>query len=201
MSLITDTHNRRADTDAPLIPILAERWSPRGYDATAVVDEAALTTVLEAARWSPSASNVQPARFIVARRGSKSFATIHGGLMGFNQAWADSASVLIANVAELPVDAETKLVTESPWTRYDVGQAVAHLSIQAQHEGLHTHQLGGFDGVALSEAFGLAANQVIVTITTLGVLGDASTLSPALLEREIAPRTRKPLTELLLVND
>ncbi|MDH6235327.1 nitroreductase family protein [Cryobacterium sp. CG_9.6] len=201
MSLITDTHSRLADTDAELLPVLAERWSPRGYDASAVVDEAVLTTVLEAARWSPSASNSQPARFIVTRRGSANFATIHANLMGFNQAWADSASVLIASVAEVPIDPETNLPKESPWTRYDVGQAVAHLSIQAQAEGLHTHQLGGFEGQALAEAFNLAANQVIVTITTLGVLGDASTLTPELLEREIAPRTRKPLTELLLVND
>jgi len=201
MSLITETHSRRADTDAPLIPILIERWSPRGYDATAVIDETTLTTVLEAARWAPSASNMQPSRFIVARRGSANFTTIHENLMGFNQAWADSASVLIANVAELALDKTANELKENPWARYDVGQAVAHLTIQAQHEGLHTHQIGGFDGDALGTAFGLSDNQVIVTITALGVLGDASTLSPEMLEREIAPRTRLPLTELLLVNE
>ncbi|KGJ71898.1 nitroreductase [Cryobacterium roopkundense] len=201
MSLITDTHSRRADTDAPLIPILIERWSPRGYDAAAVIDEATLMTVLEAARWAPSASNMQPARFIVARRGSEAFNTIHANLMGFNQTWADSASVLIANVAELAIDKTADELKENPWARYDLGQAVAHLTIQAQHEGLHTHQLGGFDAAALATAFGLTDNQVIVTITALGVLGDASALSPALLEREVAPRTRKPLSELLLVND
>ena len=38
-------------------------------------------------------------------------------------------------------------------------------------------------------------------MTVLGVLGDADALTPELLEREIAPRTRKPLTEILLVND
>jgi len=195
MTLLTDS--RRADTDAPLIPILAERWSPRAYDATAVIDESTLTTVLEAARWAPSASNMQPARFIVARRGSASFATIHAGLMGFNQAWADTASVLIANVAELAKDD----TSDNPWARYDLGQAVAHLTIQAQHEGLHTHQLGGFDGAVLAEAFGLTKNETIVTVTALGVLGDAGTLPPELRERESAPRTRKPLSELLLVND
>ncbi|TFC03854.1 nitroreductase family protein [Cryobacterium mannosilyticum] len=197
MTLITDTLSRAADTTSPLLPVLAGRWSPRGFDPTALVDEATLTTVLEAARWAPSASNIQPSRFIVARRGTDSFVKVHETLRGFNKAWANAASVLIVNVATLAID-ETR---ENPWARYDLGQAVAHLTIQAQHEGLHTHQLGGFDGAALALAFGLAEDQAIVSITALGVLGDVSLLSRELLERETAPRTRKPLTELLLVDD
>jgi nitroreductase len=197
MTLITDTHNRAADTDAPLIPILAERWSPRGFDRTAVIDESTLTTVLEAARWSPSGSNVQPSRYIVARRGSASFAKIHDAMMGFNQAWADSASVLIANVAVLPLPGER----DNPWARYDLGQAVAHLSIQAQHEGLHSHQMGGFDAGAIAGAFALPENYSVVSVIALGVLADVESLPADLLERESAPRTRKPLDELVLVND
>jgi nitroreductase len=197
MTLITDTLSRAADTDAALLPSLAERWSPRGYDRSAVIDETVLTTVLEAARWAPSASNIQPARFIVARRGSKSFTTIHDALMGFNKEWADAASVLIVNVTELWVSPER----ENPWARYDLGQAVAHLSIQAQHEGLHTHQMGGYDAAAIAEAFGLPDTQAVVSIIAIGVLADVNTLSPELLERESAPRTRLALDELLLVND
>jgi nitroreductase len=196
VTLISDT-DRRADTESPLIDILAERWSPRSYDNTAVIDEATLTTVLEAARWAPSANNMQPARFIVARRGSAAFATITAALMGFNRAWADTASVLIVNVAKLSID-ETR---ENPWARYDLGQAVAHLTIQAQHEGLHTHQMGGFDGAAIAATFDLTPEQDVVTVTALGVLGNADDLTAELREREVAPRTRLPLSELLLSND
>ena len=197
MTLITDTLSRAADTTSPLLSALSERWSPRGFDPTAVIDETTLTTILEAARWAPSASNIQPARFIVARRGTASFAKVHEGLMGFNKAWADSASVLIVNIAHLPID-ETR---ENPWARYDLGQAVAHLTIQAQEEGLYTHQLGGIDGAAIAEAFGLTPDLAVVSVTVLGVLGDVDALSPELYAREIAPRTRKPLAELLLAND
>ena len=196
MTLIADT-NRRADTASPLIEILAERWSPRAYDKSAVIDEATLTTVLEAARWAPSGSNRQPARFIVARRGSASFVKIHDALTGFNQVWADSASVLIVNVAQLPAEGER----QNPWARYDLGQSVAHLSIQAQHEGLHTHQMGGFDGAAIAAAFDLTPEQDVVTVTALGVLGNADDLTAELREREVAPRTRLSLSELLLSND
>ena len=197
MTIITDSLSRAADTDSALISPLAERWSPRGFDPDAVIDESALTTILEAARWAPSASNLQPARFIVGRRGSGTFATIHSALMGFNSAWADAASVLIVGIAELPLPGGG----ENPWARYDLGQAIAHLSVQAQHEGIHTHQMGGIENEQLSAAFGLTDDQAVVTVTALGVLADVSTLSPEFLERESLPRTRKPLTELLLAND
>jgi len=197
MTLVTDLTSRKADTTAPLIHPLVERWSPRAYDPTAEVSTDVLRTILEAARWAPSANNTQPWRFIVARRGTDAFTTVHDALMGFNQAWADSAAVLIVNIAET-ADAEG---TPRPWARYDLGQAVAHLTVQAQHEGLHTHQMGGFDAARLHDAFGLDASLEVVSVTAIGVLGDPDTLPDPLREREVAPRQRKPLEELVLVGE
>ena len=197
MTLVTDLTSRRADTTAQLINPLVERWSPRAYDPTAEVSVEALRTILEAARWAPSANNVQPWRFIVARRGTAAFSTVHDALLGFNQTWADSAAVLIVNIAET-VDAEGRA---RPWARYDLGQAVAHLTVQAQHEGLHTHQMGGFDAATLHDAFGLDASLEVVSITAIGLLGDVDALPDPLREREVAPRLRKPLEELVLVGE
>lgn len=197
MTLVTDLTSRKADTSAPLIDALVDRWSPRAFDPAAVVDADVLRTILEAARWAPSANNSQPWRFIVARRGTPEFAAIHAAMVGFNRAWADSAAALIVNVAEI-ADADG---VPRPWARYDLGQAVAHLTVQAQHEGLHTHQMGGFDAGRLHEAFGLADNLEAVSITTIGVLGDVDALPEALREREVAPRLRKPLDELVLVGE
>lgn len=197
MTLVTDLASRKADTSAPIIDQLADRWSPRAFDPNAEVSPEAMRAVLEAARWAPSANNSQPWRFIVARRGTAAFAAAHQTMVGFNQAWADSAAVLILNVAEI-ADAEGR---PRPWARYDLGQAVAHLTVQAQHEGLHTHQLGGFDSAALHAAFGLADNLDVVSITTVGVLGDPDTLPEVLREREVAPRVRKPLSELVTVGE
>ncbi|WP_394553491.1 nitroreductase family protein [Agromyces sp. MMS24-JH15] len=192
---IADTTSRHADTTAPLIGALVERWSPRAYDPSAVVSDETLRTVLEAARWAPSANNTQPWRFIVARRGTEAFTTVHDALLGFNQAWADSAAALIVNVAEL-ADAEG---AERRWARYDLGQAVAHYSVQAQHEGLHSHQMGGFDGARLREAFDLGERFEPVSVTAVGVLGDPDSLPEALREREVAPRQRKSLDEFVVV--
>jgi nitroreductase len=192
--LSTEPPSRHATTDAALISPLMQRWSPRAYDPTAVVDPVVLRTILEAARWAPSANNVQPWRFVVARRGSDAFATVHNALRGFNQAWADSAAVLIVNLAETIDESGSA----RPWARYDLGQAVAHLTVQAQYEGLHTHQMGGFDAARIHDVFGLGERLEVVSITAVGVLGDAAALPDALRERELAPRLRKPLEELVL---
>ncbi|MDF2574164.1 MAG: nitroreductase [Agromyces sp.] len=186
--------SRRAVTDAPLITPLVERWSPRAYDPGADVDPEVVRTILEAARWAPSASNTQPWRFIVARRGSRAFATVHAALNGRNREWADSAALLIVNVAE----AVGPDGLPRRWATYDLGQAVAHLTVQAQHEGLHTHQMGGFDAARIHDAFDLDARLEVISITAIGVLGDADTLSEPLREREAAPRRRMPLDELVL---
>ncbi|MGX5697934.1 nitroreductase family protein [Agromyces soli] len=195
MTLVTDVTSRKAATEAPLIDPLADRWSPRAFDPDAVVETETLRTVLEAARWAPSANNSQPWRFIVARRGTAAFTTIHDAMAGFNKEWADSAAVLIVNIAET-ADAEGR---PRPWARYDLGQAVAHLTVQAQHEGLHTHQMGGFDAQAIHDAFELPGNQEVVSITTLGALGDVDQLNEVLREREVAPRQRMQLEEFVTV--
>ena len=194
MPLASDIAPRFAQTDAPLIGALVERWSPRAYDRDAVVSPEVVDILLEAARWAPSANNSQPWRFVVAHRGTPEFTAIHDALMGFNQAWADSAAVLVVNIAET-TDAEGRT---RPWASYDLGQAVAHLSVQAQHEGLHTHQMGGFDGEALKAAFGLGDTLQVVSIVAIGVPGDVDVLPDALRERELAPRQRLSLDELVL---
>ncbi|MGD8193729.1 nitroreductase family protein [Herbiconiux sp. P18] len=201
MTLTTDTarpaFDRAAETSAPILPTLAERWSPRSFEAARPIDESALTAALEAARWAPSAANSQPARFIVARRGSEAFDLIAGTLMGFNSVWAGSAGAFVVGIAEV-TDADGK---PRRWAEYDLGQAIAHLSVQAHHDGLHVHQMGGFDAAALAQAFDLADSLVPLTVTALGTLASPDALpDDSLRARELAPRTRLPLDELLLAN-
>jgi nitroreductase len=195
---ITDTAApNTADTTTPIHPTLATRWSPRSFEATTPIDETLLNAALEAARWAPSAGNTQPARFIVARRGTREFDLIASSLMGFNSVWAGSASVLIVAVAET-VDPEGK---PRRWAEYDLGQAMAHLSFQAHHDGLHVHQMGGFDPEAIRVAFDLPDRYVPVTVTALGTRAPVEALPDETLRtRETAPRTRLPLADVLLVD-
>lgn len=190
---MTETLDRTAVTHAPILDVLAARRSTRVFDAVAPIDEALLASALEAARWSPSANNSQPWRFIVARRGTAEHATVAATLMGFNQAWAGAASVLVVFAAQTSVDGNPL-----PWAVYDTGQAAAHFTIQAHADGLHTHQMGGFDRAALADAFGMGPDLTPVTVIAVGTLGDIDAAPEALRERENAPRERRPLTQSLI---
>lgn len=192
----TPVLERTAETSVPLLDVLAERWSPRAFDPTSPIDEGKLTAALEAARWAPSASNTQPWRFIVARRGTDLHTTIDGALVGFNREWAGNAQVLIAAFAE-ETDADG---SPRPWAQYDLGQAVAHLSVQAHADGLFTHQMGGVDRDALRALPGVDERFTPVSVIALGELGDASALSEKLQERETAPRVRRPLDETIIAS-
>lgn len=67
---------KTATTTVPVHPLLAERWSPRGFDQAHELADDRLTALLEAARWAPSAANSQPWRFGVTRRGEEAHARL-----------------------------------------------------------------------------------------------------------------------------
>jgi nitroreductase len=183
-----------ATTQVPLHPLLAARWSPRGFNGAHALAPDQVTALLEAARWAPSANNSQPWRFLVANRGEQAFDDIFGVLMPGNQLWAGAASALIAVVA----DTQNADGSPSAYALYDTGQAVANLVAQAAHEGLSVHQMGGFDKAAASAVFGLAPHLQPVVVIAVGQHDAEAPLTEALAEREAAPRVRRPLEELVL---
>jgi hypothetical protein len=70
--------------------------------------------------------------------------------------------------------------------------------VQAQHEGLALHQLGGFDRDRVAALLDLPAVVVPLVVLTVGRLDGAAELPEALAARERAPRERLPLDALLL---
>jgi nitroreductase len=185
--------SRLATTIAPISEIHATRWSPRSFDDAAELTRDAIVASLEAARWAPSANNVQPWRFVVGFRGDDTFDTIAANLMSFNAAWAPKASALVVNIAHTS-DAEGK---ENAYALYDLGQAVAHFTLQASHDGLFTHQMGGINRDELAAAFNVPAGFSVISVTAVGALGAADALPEPLFEREVAPRTRIELDDIV----
>lgn len=177
--------------------LLARRHSPRGFASDRPVDAATLRLLLEAARWAPSANNTQPWRFGVARRGEPAFEALSAALAPGNQVWARHAGALILLAAQTVGDDGR----ERRWAVYDTGQAAAHLTVQAQAEGLAVHQMGGFDAAAAGAVFGLAADVHPVVVLAVGQHDPAAALPEPLASRERAPRVRLPLDELVLTAD
>lgn len=197
---ITDqsaTTVRTSETSVPLVDLLDERWSPRSFDPTATVSDEQVTALLEAARWAPSALNLQPRRFIVGRRGTATFDTILANLMGFNTLWAGNAAALVVAIAET----ESEEGDTRAGAQYDLGLAVSALTVQAHAEGLHVHQMAGIEVDGLRAAFDLPARLLPVTVSAVGVVAPADQLPEKLAERETLPRTRLELDELVLRRD
>jgi nitroreductase len=185
---------KTASTTVPVHPLLAERWSPRGFDRAHEIGDEALAALLEAARWAPSAQNSQPWRFLVTRRGEPAHDRLYAALAPGNQAWAGRASALVLVAARTAGDDGRP----QPWALYDTGQAVHALVTQAQADGLAVHQMGGFDTDAVRAGFGLADGLAPAVVLAIGLPGDVAGMSEPLAAREAAPRTRRPLSDLLL---
>lgn len=187
--------NKTAITAAPILPVLAERWSPRSFDTDYVLTEHELLSILEAARWAPSANNAQPWRFSVLNRGEELFQQVAAeGLSGFNQAWAPNASTLVV-VSIKTLTADGKENRSAP---YDAGLSVANLVTQAHELGLHAHQIGGFVAEALTSILGLADDLRPIVVVAIGKVAPAEQLQGPAYEREIQPRTRLELDEIVL---
>jgi nitroreductase len=171
-------------------PLIEQRWSPRWLDASYVIDEDALRAILDAARWAPSYGNTQPARYLVGRRGDRTYERIFETLSKRNQAWAHTAAALLLGVA---VTRNEK--GELPRWEYGVGLASANLVLQAVAEGLVAHQMGGFDAEAARTLFQLPEDVRPLIVIAVGRLGDRATVPDDLRARELAERKRLPLAE------
>lgn len=176
-----------------LTDVLESRWSPRAFDREEVLDEIRLGPAFEAARWSPSSGNSQPWSFVVGFRGDEVFHTIVATMASGNQVWAEHAAVVVANIASV-VDPEGNPQSHAI---YDLGQAIAHFTVQATAEGLMVHQMSGFDAQALGRELGIDSSQRVVTLMAVGSLGDPADLPEKLQEREAKPRVRKGLSEIV----
>lgn len=155
-----------------LLPILQQRWSPTEFDAQHTVTPDAVELLLEAARWAPSAGNSQPWAFHVARRDEPAWHDLVPHLAGSSRRWAPRASLLVVNLAHVYV-AETDW-EYSEFSAYDLGQAVAHMTIQAHGMGLACRQFRAFDKVALTEVLRVPPHWEVVTMTAIGKVAAGS---------------------------
>ncbi|MFC5532093.1 nitroreductase family protein [Cohnella yongneupensis] len=177
--------------NAPVHPLVLNRWSPRAYEPRQVPDEL-LATVLETARWAPSSSNQQPWRFYVART-PKEHATFCRFIKPNNRLWTDGAPVLLLIASEKLKENGDPNGSHA----FDAGAAWGILALQAQLVGLSTRALGGFDRELARESLGTPANLELHAVIALGYRADAASLPEALRERE-KPNGRRPAESSLL---
>ncbi|MFC2101827.1 nitroreductase family protein [Bacteroidota bacterium] len=181
-----------AQTNFPINELSRERWSPRTFSDDPVPTRF-IASLLEAARWAPSASNEQPWRFIIGMKGDDTWDQIYSTLIGWNKQWANQAPMLLLVIGM----EHTSKGRPNDWYAYDCGQAMAHISLEATNLGLFTHQMGGFSAEKLVELFEIPQGYKPLAVMAIGYYGDPDTLPEEMKEREIASRERKELKELV----
>lgn len=179
-----------AQTTEPIHELLANRWSPRALKSDHVISKKEIVSLLEAARWAPSSMNKQPWRFLVAFRGDENFQLLQNTLKDTNTIWAPNASVFILVLAD-----QAPLTSQ---VAFDLGLATSALTIQASALSLYTHQMAGFDKKLAQELMQLPENLTPVVVIAVGQLENPEILNDELRQRELKPRTRKDLSELVL---
>jgi len=187
--------HKPAATDFPVHDLIRHRWSPRAF-SDKPLEPVILASLFEAARWAPSSSNEQPWAYLVATKDNpEDFAKMVSVLVEFNADWAKNAPVLALAVSHLKFQSNGNPNRNA---FYDTGAATILFSLEATARGLYVHQMAGFDPAKAKRVFEIPADWEPIAAFAIGYPGDPNALSQKLQDREVAPRTRKPLSEFVM---
>ena len=176
-------------TDLPVEPLFLDRWSSRAFDGRSI-PQVDLDTMFDAARWAPSAFNIQPWRFLYAHRDGADWQRFLDLLLPFNAAWAHRAGALVFILSDSLIDTPGKDARPSHSHSFDAGAAWALLALQATRLGYIAHGLAGLDldktrhELAVPDRFRIEAGIAI------GRRGDPAQLDEVLRTREQASQRR-----------
>lgn len=185
---------KQATTDHPIHELLSRRWSPYAF-ADHEISTEDLRALFEAARWAPSAQNEQPWGYVVAvRSDAEAFERMLSCLVDANQVWARRAPVLALGIVR-----ETFARNEKPnaTARHDLGLAAGNLLAEATARGLAVHQMAGILPDRARDLYAIPAHSTVLTALAIGHTGDPASLPEGLRERDLVPRTRRPLAEFV----
>ena len=175
-----------AEVDAQFV----ERWSRRALSDRPLAP-AQIQSLFEAARWTPSANNLQPWLFVYASR-PESLARARELLLPTNQRWANRAPLLVFVFAR---KRHPETLAPLRTAVFDTGAAWQSLALQAHQLGLSTRAMGGIHHDRVHEAFGVPVEdfESIIGIA-IGYPGPRDVLPDDLHEKE-QPNARKRSSE------
>jgi nitroreductase len=186
-------------TDTAIDPLFLERWSPRAFDGSPIAAED-LRTIIDAARWAPSAFNYQPWRLLYAVHGDANWDRFVGALIPFNQSWAKNAGVLFYIVSDTIMTSGSGKESPSHSHSFDAGAAWAQMALQATRLGLHAHGMTGVDFEKARTDLGVPDRFRIEAAVAIGKRGDPATLEEGLRAREM-PSDRKAIEDIAFAGD
>lgn len=189
-----------------LLPEIKNRRSPLIFEDKPVEQEKQ-NALLEAARFAPSSYNHQPWRYIVVNQ-KESLQKARKGLVEGNF-WAKQAPVLIVALSKPEFDDQ---VDGKDYYLYDTGQSVMSLALEAQHQGLSTHQMLGFKEAVIKKEFAIPDKWRVIVLIAVGYEADIASdkrgivkkfgmrMFEKIQERIAKPRERKSVEEIASFN-
>lgn len=179
-----------AETTQPILPVLAQRYSPYAFEPRTIEREK-LIACLEAARWAASSYNEQPWRVILAvREEPAAFDKAVSCLVEANQGWAKNAGALLLTTVSriFARNGSPNRVAE-----HDLGLAMGNLTVQAEELGLSVHQMAGVDLEKVRTTYNVPEGFDPMTAVAIGYAAEPG--DDELGQRDKAGRSRKALGE------
>lgn len=179
------------DYNYDIMPEMKTRYATRAFSERAV-EPGKLMAAFEGARYAPSCFNEQPWRYIVGNADETHEKL--AALLAPGNAWAKLAPVLVL----ICCTKNFKLNgNPNPFARFDTGQSVGFLQLEAVRQGFAVHCMSGFDAKKAVEVFSLPEDIGVIAMMALGYPGDIEKLPPDIRAKE-APGERNPLEEMFL---
>jgi nitroreductase len=170
----------------------------RAYRALgpAVIDQALMNELGEAAQLAPSCFNNQPWKFVFARS-PEALAALHACLAKGND-WPKTAPLIIAAFARKDYDC---VIKEREYYLFDLGLAVSAMLLRATELGLVAHPIAGFDNEAARLALGIPEGSQVLTLIIVGKkIDDLSALTKWQADGEAARPARLALENIFSVD-
>ena len=145
-------------------------------------------TIFEAARWSPSAYNGQPWRFIYGAKGTVAWKNLMSVLAPFNQMWCENSSVLVLVVSHEKFDYNKK---PNQTHSFDSGAAWMSSAMQAHLMGYVAHGMSGLDYKKAEKVFKIPKGYKVQMMFAIGKKDKKSKLSGEMLKMEVQSDRKK----------
>jgi len=173
---------------------ILSRTSAVRFDERRVCSQS-LFQIVMAASYAPSSNNEQPWRFYIAKRETAEFDYLISSMLPQNQDWASSAGALVLACCRTTFERNGH---PNRSAYYDLGAAMAFLSLQAEEMGLSVHQIGGFDAALAGHVLKKVDDLVPVVIAAVGFPASEEQLTDADRAKARRNRHRRNLDDLII---
>ncbi len=177
-------------TQAALTAEIVDRRSVVAFDNRPIENEK-LQALVEAARWAPSSSNRQPWRITLVRDGGSRDA-LNAALSAGNRQWAPNAPLLVVFASAAP---DPKRPGQLAKLMLDVGFAGQNMMLEAVHQGLKVHPMGGWDEDKVKAALDIPEENAVAFVLAVGYGGDVNDLPEDVRPKETRERVRNDVGE------